>query len=371
MILSPWQSPGPDAVVVGTGRVTLDVVVRKGQARSEARSQAGGTCGNVLINLACLGWEAYPLADLGDDEPGRSFSRDLARWGVHLDLIEHYPDQESPVIIHLLEEGTEGIRHSFTSACPFCGRMLKYYEPVPLPHLKDRLARLPPAKVFFFDRDSPGSLRLARMYREQGALVMYETNYAGPESQLAEALAVSHVVKFAAEKLSELAEHHPLAGPWLLIETRGEQGLRYRDQRRTGAATWQSLPAFRVTRVRDAGGAGDWCTAGLLHLLARGGAAEFLRNSAEQLREALTFGQALGAWNCAFEGARGGMYQVSRKTWQRDVDRILRREVFDPEASSSASTLDLAGAFCRGCSSTPELDHRTVSNHSGSTGDAE
>lgn len=320
-------------VVVGAGRLTLDVLLRDGQPRQAAVCQAGGTCGNVLTNLACLGWDAYPLADVGDDAPGRRYRRDLGRWGVKLDLVSTYPDQETPVIIHHLHGGGE---HDFSSRCPFCGYQLQYFEPVPLERVEQRLPSVPRAEVFFFDRDSPGSLRLARHCRERGALVVYEPNYAGPESQLDEALAVADVLKLARDKLGGLAESRRLDGPRWIIETLGGDGLRFLDTR---AGTWEHQPAFRVPVVRDPGGSGDWCTAGFLHRVRQG----------EGLREALLYGQALAAWNCAFEGARGGMYRVDRETWQRDVLRLAAGEVFDPMENAGPSTLDRAGAFCPGC----------------------
>src|SRR4051812_3650159 len=95
----------PDAAVVGTGRLTLDVIVRDGDP---ARSQAGGTCGNVLANLACLGWRAIPLTDLGDDDPGQRFCDDLVRWGASLDLVRRVAGQQTPVIIHHVRDTPQG-----------------------------------------------------------------------------------------------------------------------------------------------------------------------------------------------------------------------------------------------------------------------
>ena len=79
MASSPFAPPAAGAVAVGMGRLTLDVIVREGVP---ARSQGGGTCGNVLTNLAYLGWRSLPLTDLGDDDPGRRYAADLTRWGV-------------------------------------------------------------------------------------------------------------------------------------------------------------------------------------------------------------------------------------------------------------------------------------------------
>jgi sugar/nucleoside kinase (ribokinase family) len=337
----------PATLAVGAGRLTLDVIVHQGDPPALARSQAGGTCGNVLADLAYLGWQCYPLTDLGDDDAGRRFLRDLARWGVRLDLIRCYPDQQTPVIVHHIRQSESGAVHSFSSRCPFCDHRLRYYEPVPLPRVEERLAAVPTAQVYFFDRDSPGTLLLARHQRQRGAVVVYEPNYAGPESDLPGALAQAHILKFAREKLPGLADR-PLVGPWLVIETLGADGLRFRDQR-AGFGEWVHLPALPVAVVRDAAGSGDWCTAGLLHVLAREGAAGLQRASVAQWQAALRFGMALAAWNCAFEGARGGVYCVDRPTFERDVGRLLAGECFDPAESAGPSTQDEAGAFCPNC----------------------
>jgi fructokinase len=336
--------PVPDAVAVGTGRLTLDVIVRDGEP---PRSQAGGTCGNVLCNLAYLGWQVHPLTDLGDDDPGERFCSDLTRWGVHLDLIRRIPCEQTPVIIHHIRDTDHGAVHSFSSRCPFCGRKLRYYEPVAADAVRQRLPIVPDAKAFFFDRDSEGALLLARHCRDRGALVVYEPNYAGKESNLDGALAVAHVLKFSRERLPDLL-NRPLDGPGLIVETLGANGLNYLD-RREPSAQWRTMPAIGVPVVRDAGGAGDWTTAGFLHLAGLDGYAGFQALSPDDLLGALRFGQALGAWNCAFEGARGGVYQMSRERWRQDIERLLAGEVFDPLEGSHASTHDLAGSFCPGC----------------------
>lgn len=343
--LDPFAGAGAEAVAVGTGRLTLDVIVRA--EGGQPRSQAGGTCGNVLANLAYLGWSAYPLTDLGDDDPGARFCRDLTRWGVRLDLIRTFADQETPVIIHHIRQTDAGPVHSFSSRCPFCARKLRYYEPVPEAGVRERLSAVPPAAVCFFDRDSEGAFALTRHCAERGALVVFEPNYAGRETMFGAALPLVHVLKVSGEKLAGLVDRLPHQPP-LVIETNGAQGLRYLDSRR-GPGTWRTLSAFPVPVVRDAGGSGDWCTAGLLHLLGRGGLAGFQRASDVAVTAALRFGMALAAWNCAFEGARGGVYMVERERMQRDVRAILAGASFDPLPALHPSTLDDAGRFCPGC----------------------
>jgi sugar/nucleoside kinase (ribokinase family) len=347
----PFTPPSTDAVVVGAGRLTLDVIVRTGAAAAVARSQAGGTCGNVLANLAYLGWQAYPLMDLGDDDPGRRFRNDLSRWGVHLDLVREVQGDRTPVIIHHIRyTQSAGAIHSFSSRCPFCKERLRYFEPVAVERVRERLPSVPSARVFFFDRDSAGSLLLARHCAEQGALIVYEPNYAGKESLISKALEVAHVLKISGEKLPNLEERFSLAGQLLVIETRGAEGLRYRDQR-SGPGEWQHLPALPIDPVRDAGGSGDWCTAGLIHRIGQAGLAGFREASANDMREALQFGQALAAWGCAFEGARGSVYHGDRTAFVLAVRRLLAGKA--PSLPDDAPTFDLAGAFCPRCQGEP------------------
>ncbi len=256
----------------------------------------------MLANLAYLGWQAYPLTDLGDDDPGRRFTADLERWGVRMDLVRRLPGEQTPVIIHHIRYGDEGAVHSFSSRCPFCRQHLRYYEPLPTESVRERLPTVPPSRAFFFDRDSEGAVLLAEHCAEQGALVVFEPNYAGKETLFPQALRLAHVLKYSRDRLPKLEKQFDLDGPLLLIETQGAQGLRYRD-RRDGPGEWQHLPALPAVVVRDAGGSGDWCTAGFLHRLGQAGLSGFLTASPEDVREALRFGQAQAAWGCGFEGA--------------------------------------------------------------------
>ena len=38
---------------------------------------------------------------------------------------------------------------------------------------------------------------------------------------------------------------------------------------------------------------------------------------------AISFGQAIAAWNCGFLGARGGMYSVSKDDFRRTIRQIM------------------------------------------------
>ena len=83
------------------------------------------------------------------------------------------------------------------------------------------------------------------------------------------------------------------------------------------------LTAIPAPRLADTCGAGDWCTAGLIAKAAIGGQEGLRRAGALGVRAALRYGQALAAWNCGFEGARGGMYAVSRQAFKSQIADLL------------------------------------------------
>ena len=60
---------GLKPVCLGTGLVVLDVVMN-GNPHSRSKVWAGGSCGNVLTILSYLGWNAFPITRLGNDDAG-------------------------------------------------------------------------------------------------------------------------------------------------------------------------------------------------------------------------------------------------------------------------------------------------------------
>lgn len=171
-----------------------------------------------------------------------------------------------------------------------------------------------------------------------------------------EAWALAHVVKYSHERLRDIADlklkRSEREGVVLEVETLGPDGLRYRSRLpKCRTSRWQQLGAFKPEALKDAAGSGDWCTAGLLDRLARGGLRGLRVASAESLHEALRYGQVLASWNCGFEGARGGMYQVDKPTFERHVQRTLKGTQTAPVAPAKefAVTEKLLGCFCPSC----------------------
>jgi len=317
----------PALICVGTGLLVLDVVINE-HKKTTAKSWAGGSCGNVLTILSYLGWDAYPIARIGKDTAAEKIKFDLKKYSVKLDFITSETQVNSPIIVEKIYlKGDGKPNHKFLLVCPHCGVWFPRYKAILLKNLQFLLEALPKANTFYFDKVSPASIKLANQARAQGGLVFFEPSSIGNKSLFQKALQTCHILKYASDRLGNIKELTKELPPLLQIETLGAEGLRYR--RRVGnqhQEEWQKLPAFEVRDFRDAAGCGDWCSAGIIHLLGRDGSANLENINNNDLVEALRFGQALAALNCQFEGARGGMYVLQPESLKLAVQKIMLGE---------------------------------------------
>ncbi len=105
----------------------------------------------------------------------------------------------------------------------------------------------------------------------------------------------------------------PGDGNWLLIETLGQEGLRFSCRLpRYQTRNWEHMPGLPVETHKDAAVRGDWCTAGLIACLGTCGAEGMQHHREEEIRFALERGQSLAAWNCGYEG--GSWWNVQQST---------------------------------------------------------
>ena len=319
-----FDIPQPAPKCSGTGLIALDVVMN-GDMTTAPKFWAGGSCGNVLAILSYLGWEAYPIARLGKDDAANKIRTDLDKSQVRLEFIESEENVSTPIIIQQIRIKAGGKpTHRFKFVCPNCGASLPRYKAIIIKKAQQLLDKLPEVKNFYFDKVSPAAIELASAIRVRGGLVFFEPSGIGNKLLFQKALQTCHVLKYAHERLGHIENLTKEVSPLLQVETLGSEGLRYRS--RVGNSQlkqWQMLPAFKIDGFRDAAGSGDWCTAGIIHLLGRNGAAEFENASEDDLVEALRFGQALAALNCCFEGARGGMYTLEKHYLKAAVDKVI------------------------------------------------
>src|SRR5437899_315658 len=75
--------------IIGIGLVALDIVCASNN--SEVQFYAGGTCGNVITILSCLGWDAAPVARLGKDINSEIVASDMKEWGVDEEFLRLSP----------------------------------------------------------------------------------------------------------------------------------------------------------------------------------------------------------------------------------------------------------------------------------------
>ena len=158
-------------------------------------------------------------------------------------------------------------------------------------------------------------------------------------------------MKYSHERLSDLPEMNVESNPQLLVETLGDSGLRYRlwkPGQRPGR--WVESKAIPVDGVKDTAGAGDWCSAGLMSKIASSGLNGFSKLTDQELSSAIRYGQALSSWCCRFEGARGGMYEVTKEQFTAQVKEILQGAPVQLPISKNKAPIDsVSSAFCRQC----------------------
>ena len=334
--------------VFGTGLIALDLVMGA-EEDSPVRNFAGGTCGNVLSIMGYLGWEAYPIARMNGDPASQRVRSDMRKWGVQLKFAGCAPTSHTPIIIQQIKRGRDGVpRHRFVWSCPHCGQWLPGYKAVTLNAVEKILPDLASASVFFMDRLSPAALVLAEEAAKKGALVFFEPSAKSDEKLLGQALKLTHVIKYADQRLDSLGkliERSPSLR--LEVQTLGEKGLRYRHRLAKQFTSWQQSDAIKAPVLADTCGSGDWCTAGILSMLAEDGLAGFVAAGAPGIREALRYGQAMAAWNCGFEGARGGMYAMDRKVVDRQITALLEGEKYDlPKPRKARGVTAIACPAC-------------------------
>lgn len=314
--------------IFGTGLIALDLVMGP-EPETPVRSWAGGTCGNVLSILAYLGWDAYPIARMNGDPASDRVRADMARWGVNLDWANCAPTTHTPIIVQQISRGQDGRpKHRFSWSCPHCGQWLPAFKAITVAAVEAVKPALADASVFFLDRLSRATVTLAAEASARGAVVVFEPSGKATDKLMAEAIALAHVVKYADERLAGVDGVMAEGSATLLeVQTLGEHGLKYRHRLGGGLSNWIHLGAVRAPRLADTCGSGDWCTAGLIAKAATGRQAGLRSASPSDLEAALRYGQALAAWNCGFEGARGGMYIVERDTFETQISRLLKGEI--------------------------------------------
>ena len=341
------------SLCVGSGLVTLDIVVDE-ESPDECVVRSGGSCGNVLTILSYLGWKSYPISRLGFDEAATLVLSDLMRFGVDIRFMRRENAKSTPSIIEGIRKTKTGRRtHSFKLYCPNCNKFLMTYRTISREMSEQALGEIDRPEVFYFDRTSRGILRLAQSYRERGALIVFEPSGIGNEKLFCEAVELCHVLKYSNERLTNSTRALSRINVPLEIQTLGREGLRYRWHRNAETMdAWIFMPAFENDSVADEAGAGDWCTAGIIHSLGRQGVRSFWSSCTADIEKALQLGQAMASISCRFASARGVMYAKSPSEFRALVQKLPECDLTcgKPESFQREAFLDLLAKICSGCS---------------------
>jgi hypothetical protein len=335
-------------ICIGTGLIALDVLIN-GTTDGLLRLWAGGSCGNVLTILSYLGWQSFPIADLGVDNASETILNDMRRWNVNTNFIHRSRRAVTPIIIERLSNnGNSGV-HEFKFKCPVCGSFLPRNKPLPYERAQKIAGKVPVASVFYFDRVSSAAVELAKLQRSKGALIVFEPCKLSKMRLFKESLEIAHIVKYSRDQIHVAGLGR---GPFLEIQTLGNEGLKYRFERINGKChEWKKMSAFQVSKLNDAAGAGDWCTAGIIHVAGQDGAHGLAERSPQEIEEALKFGQILAAMKCSCEGARGLMYTLGKGELQSIAYRLMKGENIDwnPSEIVYESEKDILRNVCPSC----------------------
>lgn len=301
--------------LVAAGYTPLDIV----SYNNRVWHAAGGTAGNVAAILSFLGARTAVIAEVGDDLAGQCVRRDLQKANVDVSQLRLNPRTRTPRLIHRIT--ARG--HLFEFRCPTCHYSFPPSRPLTISRADEVAAAIERPDVCFVDRLNPGTILLAEQLHARGSAVVFEPSRPARPDFERRILKIARLVKFAHDRRSDLEGADAESGQ-IWIETCGPAGARYR----IGTTKWHTSPAFPYP-VIDAGGAGDWTTAGLIHALDL-----TTRAALPRVGDALRWAQALAAVSCGAPGARGLARQQSAEGVLRSAHFLEQRQAADIQTST-------------------------------------
>ena len=190
-------------IIVGAGLISLDVLIRDGK-RFPVSYYVGGTCGNVMMILAHMGWDTYPIARLDGTKDAQRVLADMYKNSVHTDFVST-SDGKTPVIVQRNFITKDGIpTHKFESR----NNMERFYLDFRSLSVKqandiiEKIAFVP--KVFFFDRVSPAIYKLATTFKKKGSVIFFEPSSKGGDvKRFFQSVEVADIIKFSDQRIKD------------------------------------------------------------------------------------------------------------------------------------------------------------------------
>jgi fructokinase len=345
-----WAIKNSPPVAAGTGLLALDVIKESNNIGLHL-IKAGGSFGNIITILSYLGWETYPIARLGNDETSIEIKNDISTFGVNLKYILIDAFTKTPIIIEKLKtDKFNQPKHNFLLSCPYCKSWFPRFKPLTLIQVDQLIPKLPEASVFYSDRLAPAILKLVEKYYKSGALIVFEPGKISDVRLFSKCLTMCHILKYHEGTLNgyeKLLDNSKLP---LEIETLGSKGLKYRFKyESSNVSDWLYLKPYDVGEMKDTAGAGDWLTAGLIHILGQNGANGFSKLNQRDYLKAMDFSQALAAFACKFEGPRGVMYSLNKKNFMKNIELTLRNSDLEISYDTNFNSEIKFQPFCLNC----------------------
>ncbi|CAN5138313.1 ribokinase RbsK [soil metagenome] len=296
-------SPGRKRTIVTSGFGTVDVVTG-----STVRAFPGGTAINVAMALESLGWSTMFAGTVGNDPAGRFMRDQLDSAGVGTSALRLESAWTTPVIL----QESKGGDHDWRFSCPVCGAKFAKHRPAPEEIAIKLAERLDAPDVFFFDRATLFTVRLALEWSSRGTFVVFEPAGLGRPHLFDRSVAIADLIKYSAERGVGFMDRVPV-GPAFIVETLGSAGARFRLPKRSA---WHERPPYQTDGLVDTAGAGDWTSAGILDALIpdERTAKPF---TLQQARIAIDAGQRLGAKSCSWQGVHpGGLRNIQESSFE-------------------------------------------------------
>lgn len=318
-----------NTVATGSGLIALDIIINDTNNKYLTIC-VGGSCGNVLSILSYFKWLSYPIAYMGKDLASNFIIKDLLYWKVNTNFIYLDDRISTPLIIEKVFNNNT-ITHKFEFKCPYCGSDLPRNRFIPKKYLSEIIKKMPSSQIFYFDRISKNIIEIAKAQKNYGALIFFEPYKITKERLFKKCLKISHIVKYSGEQIKQIPYNIEIP---LEIKTLGASGLKYKlNIDENNEDKWIKLKAYNHNEIIDSAGAGDWCTAGIIHAIGQNGSEGFLNASKYQFKNAIKFGQYLASLKCRYIGARGIMYNIKIS----DINKIYNNSYFSIKKSDIIS----------------------------------
>ena len=301
--------------IIGSGIYMLDIIVKRDYPEwprlrpftdRTVIEEVGGTCGNVMCILSWMGWKTMPEASLDDSPDGYKMTSDLARYGCDCRYVTNTPTGGTTLLWCTHKRNPDGSPAiTFRASSPGGSRFPKRHflrARDEAPAFLEGLEEVP--GVYFFDDPAAGHRLIASVLQGRGSLVYFEPSRIETKADL-EAVAVSNIVKFSGENISDTTFTNRFYDK-LFIQTLGANGVRFKLR----SGNWIQLDPVPCRNVVDWEGAGDWMTSALLTQLASNDTV-FDNLDEEEVIKALEAAQGIAARSVCYLSSKGMIHALN------------------------------------------------------------